>query len=181
MRKSLVVFSALMFFTGLTACSSESSGEPQSTTSAAVVENPYGGPEIPPPSPDEVILKLINGEKTVSLSLNDLRELSQTEASVFEPFVKSEILFKGVPMKELFRLVNIEDDDTVLTVALNDYIYSNFAREFIGTEAFIAYEQDGGEIAMSRGGPIRIIVPNNMPLTESLEVWNWSLAEIRVE
>ena len=26
-----------------------------------------------------------------------------------------------------------------------------------------------------------IIVPNKTPLAESLEVWNWSLAEIRVE
>jgi hypothetical protein len=181
MRKSLVVFSALMFFTGLTACSSESSGEPQSTTSAAVVENPYGGPDVPPPSPDEPILKLINGEKTLSLSLNDLRALPQVEVRVFEPFVKSEISFKGVAMDELFGLVDIQSDDKVLTVALNDYTYSNFAREFVGTEAFLAYEQDGGAILMSRGGPIRIIVPNNKSLTESLEVWNWSLAEIRVE
>jgi len=181
MRKSLVVCSALMFFTGLSACGNDSSGETQSTTSAAVVENPYGGPDVPPPSPDEPILKLINGEKTVSMSLNDLRALPQVDVTVFEPFVKSEISFKGVAMDELFRLVDIQPDDKVLTVALNDYTYSNFAREFVGTEAFIAYEQDGGAILMSRGGPIRIIVPNNKSLTESLEVWNWSLAEIRVE
>lgn len=181
MRKSLVVCSALMFFTGLSACGSDSSGETKSTTSAAVVENPYGGPDVPPPSPDEPILKLINGEKTLSLSLNDLRDLPQVEARVFEPFVKSEISFKGVAIDELFKLIDIQPDDNVLTVALNDYTYSNFAREFVGTEAFIAYEQDGGAILMSRGGPIRIIVPNNKSLTESLEVWNWSLAEIRVE
>ena len=181
MRKLLVVCSALMFFTGLSACGSDSSGETQSTTSAAVVENPYGGPDVPPPSPDEPILKLINGEKTLSLSLNALRDLPQVEARVFEPFVKSEISFKGVAMDELFKLIDIQPDDNVLTVALNDYTYSNFAREFVGTEAFIAYEQDGGAILMSRGGPIRIIVPNNKSLTESLEVWNWSLAEIRVE
>jgi hypothetical protein len=84
-------------------------------------------------------------------------------------------------MDELFRLVDIESEDNVLTVALNDYTYSNYAREFVGTEAFLAYEQDGGAILMSRGGPIRLIVPNNKSLTESLEVWNWSLAEIRVD
>jgi hypothetical protein len=84
-------------------------------------------------------------------------------------------------MDELFKLVDIQPDDNVLTVALNDYSYANFAREFVGTEAFLAYEQDGSAILMSRGGPIRIIVPNNKSLTESLEVWNWSLAEIRVE
>lgn len=181
MRRSVVVFSSLMLITGFAACSGESSEESQSTTAAAVVENPYGGPDVPPPSPGEPILKLINGEKTLSLSLDDLRQLPQIEAKVFEPFVKSEILFKGVSMDELFKLVDIQPDDNVLTVALNDYSYANFAREFVGTEAFLAYEQDGSAILMSRGGPIRIIVPNKRSLTESLEVWNWSLAEIRVE
>jgi hypothetical protein len=170
-----------LFVTGFTGCGSESSEEPQSTNSAAALENPYGGPDVPLPSPTEPILKLINGEMTLSLSLDDLRSLPQVEARVFEPFVKGEISFKGVAMDELFRLVDIQSDDNVLTVALNDYTYSNFAREFVGTEAFLAYEQDGSAILMSRGGPIRIIVPNNKSLTESLEVWNWSLAEIRVE
>ena len=180
MKKLLSVCSALMLIASLSACASEDE-DSQSTTTAALNENPYGGPDVPPPSPDEPILKLINGEKTLSLSLNDLRDLPQVEARVFEPFVKSEISFKGVAMNELFRLVDIESDDNVLTVALNDYTYSNFAREFVGTEAFLAYEQEGGAILMSRGGPIRIIVPNDKSLTESLEVWNWSLAEIRVD
>ena len=114
MRKSLVVCSALLLITGFTACGSESSEESQSTTSVAAVENPYGGPDVPPPSPDEPILKLINGEKTLSLSLNDLRDLPQVEARVFEPFVKSEISFKGVAMDELFQLVDIEIELKVL-------------------------------------------------------------------
>ena len=180
MKKLLSVCSALMLIASLSACASEDE-DSQSTTTAAVNENPYGGPDVPPPSPDEPILKLINGAKSLNLSLNDLRDLPQVQVTVFEPFVKSEISFKGVAMNELFRLVDIESDDNVLTVALNDYTYSNFAREFVGTEAFLAYEQEGGAILMSRGGPIRIIVPNDMSLTESLEVWNWSLAEIRVD
>ena len=97
MKKLLSVCSALMLIASLSACASEVE-DSQSTTTAAVNENPYGGPDVPPPSPDEPILKLINGEKTLSLSLNDLRDLPQVEARVFEPFVKSEISFKGVAM-----------------------------------------------------------------------------------
>ena len=181
MKKSLVVCLFLMIVAGFTACGSASSEESQSTNPPVAIENPYGGPDVPLPGPTEPILKLINGEITLSLSLDDLRGLPQVEARVFEPFVKGEISFKGVALDELFRLVDIESDDNVLTVALNDYTYSNFAREFVGTEAFLAYEQDGNAILMSLGGPIRIVVPNNKSLTESLEVWNWSLAEIRVE
>lgn len=179
MKKSLIICSILMFMTGFTACGSQSSEEPESTSSAVAVENPYGGPDVPPPSRDEPILKLIKGQKTLALSLDDLGSLPQVEARVFEPFVKAEISFRGVALDDLFKLIDIQPDDKVITVALNDYTYTNFAREFVGTDAFLAYEQDGSGILMSRGGPIRIIVPNNKSLTESLEVWNWSLAEIR--
>lgn len=147
----------------------------------SVVDNPYGGLEVPSPTASEPILKLVNRGQVISLSIDDLRKYPTVQVTVFEPFVKQNIEFVGVNMEDLFRAVGIEPDDLVLTVALNEYTYSNFAREFIGTEAFIAYEQAGGPILMSRGGPLRIIVPNNTSLVESLEVWNWSLAEIRVE
>jgi len=151
------------------------------SSEAALVDNPYGGLEVPPPSANEPILKLVNGGEVKFLSLNDLRNYPTIKLTVFEPFVKQDIEFTGVAMEELFRDVGIELADTVLTVALNDYTYSNSASEFIGTDAFLAYEQNGGPILMSRGGPIRIIVPDGKSLTDSLEVWNWSLAEIRVD
>lgn len=153
--------------------------ETLTTSNDVVSENPYGGVEVPPPAPNEPILKLVKGGEVISLSLNDLRKFPTVKVTVFEPFVKQEITFVGVAMEELFRAVGIELADEVLTIALNEYTYSNFAKEFVGTDAFIAYEQGGVSIPMNRGGPLRIIVPNNRPLTESLEVWNWSLAEIR--
>lgn len=150
-------------------------------TTEVVADNPYGGIDVPPPSPDETVLTIVNAGEALSLSLVDLREFESVEETVFEPFVKAEITFAGVSMADLFEAAGIEPSDEVITVALNEYTYTNLAEEFVGTDAFVAFEQDGGAIPMDRGGPLRIIVPNDRPLTESLEVWNWSLAEIRVE
>lgn len=153
------------------------------TTSAETTstENPYGGVDVPPPAPDEVILEIVNGGEALSLSMNDLREFDVVEETVFEPFVKEVSTFVGVSMADLFDAAGIEPSAEVITIALNEYTYTNLASEFTGSDTFVAYEQDGGPIAMDRGGPLRIIVPNDRPLTESLDVWNWSLAEIRVE
>lgn len=159
-------------------CGDEDQVAPPAET---VGENPYGGVDVPPPTPDEPILSIVNRGEALSLSLDDLREFDQVKETVFEPFVKAEMTFVGVTMADLFEAAGIESSDEVFTVALNEYVYTNFAQEFVGTDAFVAYEQDGGPIAMDQGGPLRIIVPNDRPLTDSLEVWNWSLAEIRVE
>lgn len=180
MKKLLALTLVAASITGAAACG----GTEQDTdvsSAESVVDNPYGGLEVPSPTPSEPILKLVNRGNVISLSIDDLRKYPTVRVTVFEPFVKQNIEFVGVAMEELFRAVGIEPADTVLTVALNEYTYSNVAREFTGTQAVIAYEQSGGPILMSRGGPLRIIVPNNTSLAESLEVWNWSLAEIRVE
>ena len=180
MRKVVMIGLLAALTAVATACGGEDM-EVVPSSEAAVTENPYGGLEVPSPSANEPILKLVKGGKVISLSLNDLRKYPAVKVTVFEPFVKQDIEFVGVAMEELFRAVGIEGTDIVLTVALNEYSYSNLASEFVGTEAFLAYEQGGAPISMSRGGPIRIIVPNGKSLTDSLEVWNWSLAEIRVD
>lgn len=164
----------------LGACGSDDQSA-TSTVETATTDNLYGGVDVPPPTPDEPILDIANSGDVTSYSLNDLREFTLVEETVFEPFVKSDSTFVGVSMADLFEAAGIEPSDEVITIALNEYIYTNFASEFTGTDAFVAFEQDGGPIPMDRGGPLRIIVPNDRPLTGSLEVWNWSLAEIRVE
>lgn len=178
--KKLSVLVALPIVLGIVGVSC-GGDEDVTPTTEVVADNPYGGIDVPPPAADEKVLTIANAGEELTFSLDDLREFERVEETVFEPFVKAEITFVGVSMADLFEAAGIESSDEVITVALNDYIYTNLAEEFVGTDAFVAFEQDGGAIPMDRGGPLRIIVPNDRPLTESLEVWNWSLAEIRVE
>lgn len=178
-RTKKLIAAATILAAVLGACGGDD--EATVTTGAPVSENPYGGIDVPPPAPDETVLEIVNAGEAISLSLNDLREFDLVEETVFEPFVKSDITFVGVAMADLFDLAGIESTDEVFTIALNEYIYSNAAGEFVATDAFVAFEQNGGPIDMDRGGPLRIIVPNDRPMTANLDMWNWSLAEIRVE
>lgn len=179
MRKSLtLVLLPIVLVSFVASCGDDDEVSP---TTVAATDNPYGGLDVPAPTPDEPVLEIVNSGDSLSLSLNDLKAYESVKETVFEPFVKRDATFVGVPMAELFDAAGIEPSDEVFTVALNEYVYSNFAEKFVGTDAFVAYEQDGAPIPMDAGGPLRIIVPNDRPLTESLEVWNWSLAEIRVE
>lgn len=176
MRLLILICPMLLFVTSCGEGSDQRAAEP-----SVVETNPYGGVDVPPPAPDERILKVARGELVLEFSLNDLRKLQLVEETVFEPFVKRTMTFVGVPMSVLFDAAGIKGSDEVFTIALNEYTYSNLAEEFVGTDAFVAFEQNGALIPMSEGGPIRIIIPNGRRLSDNLDIWNWSLAEIRVE
>jgi hypothetical protein len=165
------------------ACSSTSSNDSagESESIPIVEENPYGGPAVELPAPDDVLLTVkVHGSQT-TFSLNQLLALPVTDLRIYEPFIKQNSQFTGVAMSEIFNSTGISGSDIAITLALNDYAYSNTAEKFIGSNAVIAYQQNGQAIAMDRGGPIRIIFPDGTILSKVLDAWNWSISEIVVE
>ena len=65
-------------------------------------------------------------------------------------------------------------------MALDDYVAE------IPTDAetlrgvLLAYLQDGEEIAIADGGPIRLIFPDDNPASENVNNWIWSVRSARV-
>jgi DMSO/TMAO reductase YedYZ molybdopterin-dependent catalytic subunit len=51
---------------------------------------------------------------------------------------------------------------------------------FTDSDAIIAVGQDGGDIPVDQGGPIRIVFPDGTPGSTRLEAWNWSIERIEV-
>lgn len=143
-----------------------------------VDENPYGGFPVDPPAADETVLTLEGGE-TVELSLDDLRAMPSTSVTILEPFVQDTVTFDGVAFEELVREAEIDLGSSVETIALNEYIYEDSAQALVDAGAIIAYAEDGGVIAMDRGGPIRIVFAEESSYFEFLDAWNWSLRTIR--
>ena len=84
-------------------------------------------------------------------------------------------------MKAFFNLVGISGKDKVATKALNDYIYTNTAANFLAANAYIAIKRDGVAIPYDQGGPIRIIFANDSKWASNLDAWNWSLSSISVK
>lgn len=120
----------------------------------------------------EVVLD-INGQTF------DLAQLSSSGSStleVFEPFDKVDTEFEVVNFGDLLLQSGFNPSDEVVTIALNDYRYTDTVENFIEKEALIAYLENGKEIPISEGGPIRIVFAEDSDYYEFLDAWNWSLA-----
>jgi hypothetical protein len=122
-----------------------------------------------------------NHGKVVKLSMNALKKLGASEISIYEPFVKSRQKFTVIPLAKIFKLVGISPASQVITDALNDYIYTNTAKNFTDSNGVLAIARFGKPIPYDQGGPIRILFPDKTPLASNLNSWNWSLNIIKVK
>lgn len=151
-------------------------GDAPSTTA-----NPYGEAlAVDPPGPDEVVLTVTGPAGSQTYTMDQLRQAATSTISVDEPFVKQRIEFTGVPMATLFDSAGITGDTVVNTIALNDYAYDAPANVFTDSDAIIAVGQDGGDIPVDQGGPIRVVFPDGTPGATNLDAWNWSIERIEV-
>lgn len=149
--------------------------------SAAKKTNPYGATNVDPAPANSPILLLSKGSKSVIFSLQQLQALKSSVITINEPFVKKRQSFRVIALSELFKLVGIVGTDKVQTLALNDYLYTNIAEEFLSAGGYLAIARDGLDIPYDQGGPIRIIFPSKSKWQKFLDPWNWSLKEISVK
>jgi hypothetical protein len=170
---------AVLLLTGLVAvaCAGEST-TPEPSPVDQVDQEIYGGFPIDPPAPDEVVLTL-EGATKVDLTMAELEALAVLEVTIDEPFVRRRETFRVIPLQDLLDLVGITDEETVQTIALNDYRYSDLAGELRTAGALIAVARDGGPIPMDAGGPIRLVFADDSTYASNLDAWNWSLRTIR--
>ncbi len=143
--------------------------------------NPYGGVKVAPPGPTETILTIRKGSLTKNVSMNDLMKMKSVTVTINEPFVKKTQTFKAVPLKTLFALAGIKGSDKVQTIALNDYVYTNTATNFVAADGYLAFSRSGKAIGYDQGGPIRIIFPNKSKWADFVDPWNWSLKSLTVK
>jgi len=149
--------------------------------SVAADANPYGGVSVPPPAPNETILTVRKGSFTKNISMSDLLKMKSATVSINEPFVKKVQSFRAVPLKTLFAFAGIKGSDKVQTIALNDYVYTNTAANFLAADGYLAFSRSGKAIGYDQGGPIRLIFPDKSKWTKFLDAWNWSLKSLTVK
>lgn len=179
-HKVVLVTALWLLVVALGACSpSDTSGDTTVVVSEEAT-NPYGAGLVDPPQPDEPILQVNVRGNVSEFSLESLQKLPATTVELFEPFIMVRSSFTGVSLADLFRAVGIKVEDSVDTLALNEYRYVNFAGEFTASDGLLAYEQDGHSISVDRGGPIRIVFPDGTPLSTVLDAWIWALSSITV-
>jgi hypothetical protein len=176
---ALVLLAATLVLAGCGSATPAAAPEPVASAVPSASENPYGILEIDPPGPEETVLTVAGAVGTLQLTSEALFALGSTEITIFEPFVRKDQTFVGVPLATLVREAQIDESAQLLTIALNDYRYTASVAELLASDALIAYKVDGRLIGYDEGGPVRLIFPKDTPLFTVLDAWNWSLKELR--
>lgn len=174
MKKSLGISLALALTLGLTCA-------PIGAAVAKESKNPYGTGKIDPVAPNEIILTIIKGSKKVEFAYPRLQKMKQSNISIYEPFLKKRQSFSVIPLKSLFNLAGIAGKDRVKTMALNDYVFTESAENFIAAETYLAIKVNGQPIGYDQGGPIRLIFSDKSKWAKNLDAWNWALVSISVK
>ena len=126
----------------------------------------------------ETQFALTVGKKT--FDLEQLEKLGATEIEVLEPFRKKLTKFTVIDFDQLLLDSGFSATDQIETIALNDYRYKDSVQNFIDNNSLLAIYENGAEIAVSDGGPVRIIFTEDSAYYSLLDAWNWSLSEIKL-
>jgi len=126
----------------------------------------------------ETVVLSIDAEESTDYTLADLGAFTPVVITIDEPFIQETVEFTGVWMADLFDDAQVPTDNTVDTVALNDYIYTDTVDNLVANRAILAYLANGQPIPVEEGGPIRIVFADDSPYFTVLDAWNWSLREI---
>lgn len=159
-----LVFGALIFLTG---CSAE-------TEIAETAPAPEVLDEFQSEAAQDFELT-VNGQ---TYNLASLNALEPRTVQIFEPFTKEDTEFNAVSLGDLLIEAGFDPSDQVQTVALNDYIYVDSVKSFQETGALLAFLENGSPIAVSDGGPVRIIFDEDSSYYDFPDAWNWSLSDI---
>ncbi len=182
---ALTVSLLLSFSLALTACGSSGdtaeSSAPAETAATSNSSNPYGTNTIDPAPADAPILTVVNGSVSMDYTLKELQGFSTSDISIFEPFLKESQVFTVIPLSEIFSENKIGESAEIDTVALNDYVYSNTAKNFTTNSGYLAIAREGKDIPYDQGGPIRIIFSDESEWAKNLDAWNWSIRKIIVK
>ena len=123
------------------------------------------------------------GEPAVSLDRAAVDSLNRIELTVYDPFQKQQLGYKGVWLMDLLRAVGVAESASNLHItALDDYVVDIPMSDVRAGGIFLAVQNlDGSPIPVSGGGPTRIVFRDGTPAGNNSEQWIWSLATIEVQ
>lgn len=160
----------------LTACTASGPGLPDGPLPAAF----DGG--VPSPS-GEVVLTVATADATHDWGLATLGLLEQHDLAVREPFVEEEHTYTGPLWADVLRAsgVDLEAAEMVELRALDDFVADIPVTPSALDGLVLARLEDGDQIPVADGGPIRLVFPPGNPTGDNLNNWIWSIRHATVE
>lgn len=123
-----------------------------------------------------------NKGKEVVLDRAGLARLGLIQVRIYEPWVKQNLLFRGVWLADLLKVAGAATDaGTVRITALDDYRVDFKAADIkVGGILLATLAGDGSEIPIDKGGPTRIVFMDGVKFGANQDNWIWSLRTIDV-
>jgi hypothetical protein len=122
----------------------------------------------------EVALKVLD----MSYSFDDLTARETKSLKIFEPFDKADTEFTVIDFGQLLVDSGLSQEDRIVTIAINDYRYTDTVSNFMSKNAYLALLENNKPIPVTEGGPVRIVFDTSSEYYGFLDAWNWSLSSI---
>ncbi len=123
-----------------------------------------------------------NQGSAVVLDQAAANSLNKIKLTVFDPFAKKTLTFKGVWLADLMRAAKMTGTAKILHVtALDDYVVDLTVAELRAGGIFLAVQNgDGSALEIKNGGPTRVVFRDGTAAGKDPERWIWSIATIEV-
>jgi len=118
---------------------------------------------------------------TLRLDAAGLQRLGLRKVTVFEPFVRQTVDFQGVWLADVLAAAEVSPSAmSVHLTALDDY-ETDLTMADIRAGVFLATRTGAGRaIPLEEGGPVRILIPGDIPSGTTDAKWIWSLSTVEV-
>lgn len=173
---------AATFVVAIFAVAAASACSPRVENTAAevlIVQEPQIAPGQRVAPVGKTVLTIVDGNDRQAFALADLERLGTAESRLYEPYVKQDITFVGVPARDLMAYLGLHLRDQIRAVALDGLELNIAVRDLITSKALLATRIDGKPIDIADGGPTRLVFPGD-PLASDLSQWIWSLDTLTI-
>jgi hypothetical protein len=183
-RTAGALIGVLAVAAALGACNSREAAEapaPPATARPKVAATP-----VPAPTGKRILVlsgKVSNRNQGSSLAFDQrtLDTLPTASATLYEPFLKQEVRFSGIPSAELLARAGISPQATIVRLhALDDYKVELKVADLMAPGVLLATRADGAPIPIAKGGPVRLVFPPDSQAGRNKDLWIWSIDTITV-
>ena len=183
-RNAAVVCTALVLAVATTSCAGP---DAQETTPTALTSIDTA-PPVPVPAPSGKPVLTVTGAVSnhnegdaVAFDMTALDAMATVTSTIYEPFVKKDMKFTGIPVINLLARAGVSHTATKVQLhALDDFKVELTVADLADPDILLATKADDARIPVDSGGPIRLVFPADSPVGQNRDTWIWSIDSIDV-
>jgi DMSO/TMAO reductase YedYZ molybdopterin-dependent catalytic subunit len=183
-RNAAVGLSAVALTVAIAGCTAQ---DTQDATPPPLISSATG-PPAPIPSPSGKAVLTITGAvnnhnegSAVAFDQSVLDVMATVTANIYEPFIKKDMKFTGVPVVNVLARAGISPTATSIELhALDDFTIELKVSDLADPGILLATKADDARIPVDSGGPIRLVFPADSAVGKNRDIWIWSIDSIVV-